>query len=428
MAVKLEADTNLDFQQRIIASRLNVGPSIADFKFNKKRIRMLRDVEDVPDHSKSVVYWMSRDQRVEDNWALLYAQKLALKTELPLHVVFCLQKKFLDATLRHFKFMLAGLQEVEVALKLKNIPFHILQGPPDKVLPKFVVDETVGAVVTDFSPLRISKSWISDLEPKLPKDVAFIQVDAHNIVPLWEASPKQEWAARTIRPKITKQLPEYLTHFPSVIDHPYPPAVKPEKVDWSSLLESLEVDRSVDEVQWASPGTNAGLKVLQEFCEKRIKAYSTQRNDPNKDALSMLSPWFHYGQISVQRAVLCANLYKAKNKEAVEAFCEEAIVRRELSDNFCYYNEKYDSLDGGPDWAKKSLKEHENDKRPHLYTDKEFELGKTYDKLWNAAQLQLVRDGKIHGFMRMYWAKKILEWSKSPERCAQDHHLVERQI
>lgn len=413
--VKLEPDSNLSFQDRIAASRLNVGASVADFNFNKKRVKIISKATDVPAHSQGIVYWMSRDQRVEDNWALLYAQRLALKTKSPLHVVFCLLPTFLEATIRHFKFMLRGLREVETDLKLKNISFHLLIGTAPEVLPKFVTDHQVGAVIVDFSPLRMSKEWTSKLSERLPEDVPFLMVDAHNIVPCWVASDKLEYAARTIRSKINSKLDEFLTHFPAVATHPHSPLVKPEKVDWEVAEASLKVDRTVDEVNWATAGTKAGLQVLEDFCENRLKNYANHRNDPTKDALSNLSPWFHFGQIAPQRAILCARQYKQKYKESVDAFCEEAIVRRELSDNFCYYNDNYDSVAGAPSWAIRTLEYHAKDKRDPLYTETQLDKAQTYDKLWNACQNQLIRDGKMHGFLRMYWAKKILEWTSSPE-------------
>lgn len=121
------------------------------------------------------------------------------------------------------------------------------------------------------------------------------------------------------------------------------------------------------------------------------------------------------GQIAPQRAILQVRKYKSQFKEGVEAFLEEAIVRRELSDNFCFFNENYDSLKGCASWAQQTLKDHRKDKREWVYTIKELEQSKTHDDLWNSAQIQLCKEGKLHGFLRMYWAKKILEWSETPE-------------
>ncbi|KFQ05356.1 Deoxyribodipyrimidine photo-lyase, partial [Haliaeetus albicilla] len=351
-----------------------------------------------------------------DNWAFLYAQRLALKQELPLHICFCLM------------VVGWGLQSHEPSCSLYpslqecgelNIPFHLLLGYPKDVLPTFVVEHGVGGLVTDFCPLRLPRQWLEDVRDWLPEDVPFAQVDAHNIVPCWVASPKQEYSARTIRGKIHAQLPEFLTEFPPVIRHPYPPSCPAEPIAWEACYSSLQVDRTVKEVEWATPGTAAGLAMLQSFIAERLKSFGSHRNDPNKAALSNLSPWFHFGQVSTQRAILEVQKHRGKYKESVDAFVEEAVVRRELAENFCYYNENYDSVQGAYDWAQTTLKLHAKDKRPFLYKLQELEQGTTHDPLWNAAQLQMVREGKMHGFLRMYWAKKILEWTHSPEEALQ---------
>ncbi|XP_063699154.1 deoxyribodipyrimidine photo-lyase-like [Culicoides brevitarsis] len=395
--------------------RAAVCASIMEFKFNKNRVRILSKAQEVREKCDGIVYWMSRDARVQDNWAFLYAQKLALKNHVPLHVVFCLVPTFLDATMRHFKFMLKGLQEVEEECLRLGIGFHLLMGEHGKMIPKFIVDNNFGALVTDFTPLRVPTGWVESVKSALPKDVPFAQVDAHNIVPVWVTSDKQEYAARTIRNKVNSQLPTYLTKFPPVIKHPHKPIVKTQKVDWKAALKTVKADPAVDEVKWATPGYSGGIEMLESFCEKRLKGFNDKRNDPVSNNLSNLSPWFHFGQIAVQRAILQVNKYKSKYKESVDAFNEEAIVRRELSDNFCFYNKNYDNLKGITSWASTTLNDHRKDKRPYLYTQQELEESKTHDDLWNAAQNQLRQEGKMHGFLRMYWAKKILEWTTNPE-------------
>ncbi|RUS74619.1 hypothetical protein EGW08_017623 [Elysia chlorotica] len=406
---------NEEFINKINQRRIDVCEDVSKFKFNKKRVRVISEEEDFCEDSNGVVYWMSRDQRVQDNWAFLYAQRLAMKLEVPLHVCFCLVPKYLDATIRMYGFMMKGLAQVEKECRELNIPFHLLCGEASKSIPAFLKEHNIGGVVTDFSPLRVNVKWVDDLKNALPADVPLCQVDAHNLVPCWEASPKLEYGARTIRNKIHNQLGQFLTEFPPLVKHPHPPKKMPQITDWKKADGSLKVDRTVLEVAWAKPGTQAGYKMLQSFCEKRLKHFATARNDPNKQALSNLSPWIHFGQISVQRCILTVRLYRSKSSDSVNAFIEEAVIRRELADNFCYYNKHYDSVKGAYDWAKKSLALHKDDKRPYLYTRDELEESKTHDDLWNAAQYQLVSEGKMHGFLRMYWAKKILEWTTSPE-------------
>lgn len=203
--------------------------------------------------------------------------------------------KFLDATIRHYKFLLNGLKEVERECTSLDISFHLLIGTAATTIPKFVKDNRIGAVVVDFSPLRIPLQWVDDVLHKLPKSVALVQVDAHNIVPVWETSDKQEYAARTIRPKVNKKLDTFLTDFPPVIRHPHHSDTKTTKVDWKEAFDSLEVDMTVDEVDWAKPGYTHGVDELEQFCKKRLKIFDDKRNDPLANALSNLSPWFHFG-------------------------------------------------------------------------------------------------------------------------------------
>ncbi|XP_054616927.1 CPD photolyase [Dunckerocampus dactyliophorus] len=387
-----------------------------DMEVNKNRIRFISDTRQTKKDSKGVLYWMLREQRVQDNWALIHAQHLAMKESLPLHICVCLfVPKSELSTLRYYSFMLKGLEEVEKECKSLDIQFHLLHGSAEKVLPGFVSDHSFGAVVTDFSPLREPVKCLEDVKESLPDDVPLIQVDGHNIVPCWVASPKLEYAARTIRGKITKLLPEYLTDFPLVEKHPHKATKTAKPIDWAKTLASLQVDRTVAKPEWAQPGTKAGMAMLESFIDVRLKLFGTQRNDPNAAALSQLSPWIHFGHLSAQRAALQVKKCGKNAGESVAPFIEELVVRRELTDNFCFYNKNYDNVEGAYEWAQKTLKDHSKDKRPYLYTRGQLENAKTHDKLWNAAQYQMVSEGKMHGFLRMYWAKKILEWTSSPE-------------
>jgi deoxyribodipyrimidine photo-lyase len=345
-----------------------------------------------------VMYWMSRDQRASDNWALIYAQELAENNDL--EVVFCLKPSFLGATYRQFSFMIEGLKEVESNLMKKNIPFHVLIGDPEIEIPKFIIGEKISALVTDFDPLKIKRKWKAGIAKKIK--VPFYEVDAHNIVPCWMASSKQEFGAYTIRPKIKKLISSYLKPFPSVKKRK---EMKRNKNDWEKIYASLKVDTSVGPVKWIKPGEAEAKKMLRRF-KKKLKNYSKNKNDPNVDAISNLSPYLHFGHIAASRVAL-----EIKSK----VFLEELIVRKELSDNFCFYNKNYDSFKGFPNWAKITLNKHSNDKREYIYSLQKLEQGKTHDDLWNAAQMQMIKTGKMHGYMRMYWAKKILQWTKTPQ-------------
>ncbi len=358
-----------------------------------------------------VIYWMSRDQRAHDNWALLFAQKLALEKKRNLVVAFCLVPEFLDATARQYDFMLKGLRDVEKELKKYSIPFFMLLGEPSVEIPKFIQKNNAGILVSDFDPLKIKRKWKNEVAKKI--NTPFYEVDAHNIVPCFYVSQKQEFGAYTIRPKIHKNLPEFLDEFPKLKKMKSSKSFSSNKIDWEKIYSSLKVDEKVKPVDWLKPGEKAAHKTLKDFIENKLDKYAELRNDPNEDVLSNLSPYLHFGQISAQRVALVVNGFG--DRPSAESFLEELVVRKELSDNFCFYNDNYDSFKGFPDWAKKTLNEHKKDEREFVYTVKKFEEAKTHEDLWNAAQQQLVSTGKLHGYMRMYWAKKILEWSKSPE-------------
>ena len=384
---------------------------------NERRIKNLVKAE-----SKGpVVYWMNRDQRVQDNWALLHAQSLAIRNQNSLIIAFCLADEYLFP-LRQTAFMLRGLDLVRDELIKLNIDFCFLKGNPVDEILNLMEKIDSDTLVTDFCPLRTEREWISELEKKLTQkgNVGMDLVDAHNIVPCWIASDKQEVGARTIRKKLWSHSNEFLEEFPLVEAHPFKGNFSFDDFSVDHLLKSLEIERSISEVKWIKAGHAAAMQHLDSFLSSGIKKYAKERNIPFRNSTSGLSPWLHFGQLSPQRCILNAIKCEKENKnseikEGIDSFIEELFIRRELSDNFCFYNPKYDSVSGAASWAKETLRIHSKDKREYIYSDSELEKGQTHDTLWNAAQFELVKKGKMHGFMRMYWAKKILEWTKSPE-------------
>ncbi|HUV29609.1 MAG TPA: deoxyribodipyrimidine photo-lyase [Acidobacteriota bacterium] len=352
-----------------------------------------------------VLYWMDRDQRARDNWALLLAQELALEVRQPLAVAICPDPQLAAAAPRQYGFMLEGLRQLQGELARLNIPLLFFSGQPEEQLARFTGRHGVAALVTDFCPLRRHRAAVAGLEKRA--GIPVYEVDAHNIVPCRVASPKLEYAAYTLRPKITRLLPQFLTEFPRVRKHPW---------SWDEAEPGARLPSSAKYPVPPSlrPGAVEARKGLRAFLSKRLATYYDTRNDPTAQSQSQLSPYLHFGQISAQRVALEVQR-EDRNIKSQEAFLEELIVRRELADNFCLYNPHYDSFEGFPDWAGKTLHEHRSDARPHLYGLEEFERGRTHDDLWNAAQMQMVLTGKMHGYMRMYWAKKILEWTASPE-------------
>jgi deoxyribodipyrimidine photo-lyase len=360
---------------------------------------------------RCVLYWMSRDQRVGDNWALLFAAGLARLKGVPLGVVFCLVSDFLGATLRAYDFMLKGLEEVSATLERKGIPFFLLTGDPAAVVADFARQNEAGWLVTDFDPLRVKMRWKRQAAAGV--DASVYEVDAHNVVPCRVASVKQEYGAYTIRPRIYRALPEYLDLFPPLRPGAAAWKSRTRRPDWRRALSALRVDRRVGPVDWIAPGERAAHRVLRRFIRGGLARYPETRNDPSLDGQSGLSPYLHFGQVSAQRVAIEVERCGAPTR-AKEAFLEELIVRRELSDNFCLHNRDYDGPGGFPAWASQTLSEHMEDPREYIYTFSQLEDALTHDDLWNAAQREMVRRGKMHGYMRMYWAKKILEWTRSP--------------
>lgn len=373
--------------------------------------RRVNKINEINYSGGPVIYWMSRDQRAKDNWALIYAQETAEKANETVIVVFCLVPTFLNASAKHYFFMLSGLREIEKTLAEYNIPLYILYGEPAAKIPEFIHIYKSGCLITDFDPLRIKREWKNKINRELK--IPFHEVNAHNIVPCWRASPKQEYGAYTIRKKIQKQLPVFLTDFPALKKQNFVPKERVEN-DWLKIRNFIQADPGTAELDWIKPGEKKAYEVLYNFIDKKLRIYDIARNDPLKDAQSNLSPYLHFGQISSQRIAIEINKSKV-NAAPKEAFLDELIIRKELSDNFCYYNKNYDSFEGFSSWAQKTLNDHRNDKREYFYTTEELENGLTHDNLWNAAQTEMKKGGKMHGYLRMYWAKKILEWTKSPE-------------
>jgi len=383
---------------------------------NEKRCSFLNKIKDFNIRKGPVLYWMSRDQRVNDNWALIFSQQLSIENKQPLVVVFTLAPSFENAGYFIYEFMLNGLSEVKKTLEKKNIPFFMLLGDPVLKIYDFVISNNIGAVVTDFDPLKVKRKWKGVLAEKLEeKKIPLFEVDAHNLVPCRAASDKKEWGAYTIRPKIERLKEEYTEDFPAVKNNPFPFAAGSMDFDIGRFLKFLNISKKENVDTSVISGEKAALKALNDFLNNKINKYSLDRNDPSKDGCSNLSPYLHFGHICSQSIVLEIERRFEFKDENVKSFLEELIVRKELADNFCFYEKNYDNTGGFPDWSLKTLENHISDKRAYIYAKQEFEESLTHDSLWNAAQRQMVKTAKMNGYMRMYWAKKILEWSPSAD-------------
>lgn len=350
---------------------------------------------------KSVLYWMSREQRVEYNFGLLAASEYAKKHDASLVVAFCVVPEFLGAAPEAFAFMGEGLVQIEGALKENNIPFCLLSGYPPKEISSFAKNIDAKAVFVDFDPLRIKKTWYAELLGIY--DGGVFEVDSRNIVPARLVSNKKEFAAYTIRPKIHKLLPQFLIE---------PPKLEPQSGSQKFYTNDFSAFDSLPRNPYFRGANAAALSKLKEFLDKKLDGYATNRNDPTIDACSELSVYLHFGQISSLEVALCVKATNA-NEESKASFLEELIVRRELADNFCLYCSDYDNENSLEPWAKANMEATDEEPREYIYELSEFEAAATHDELWNAAQNELKIKGKIHGYMRMYWAKKILEWTPS---------------
>lgn len=368
-----------------------------------ERIKKLNSEK--PGKGEYVLYLMQASQRAEFNQALQLAVHRANELNLPVITYFGLTDDFPEGNLRHYAFMVEGLKETKESLTNRGIKVLIGRGsPPEGVL---ALAKQASLVVVDRGYLKVQRQWRNTVAEGLT--VPLIQVEGDVVVPVEEASEKEEYAARTIRPKIHDKLEGYVDPVsqedPKTSSTDY--QLSFDDVQLDEVLPILDVDRTVRPVQFFTGGTTKAKDLLEEFIESKLDRYDQMSNDPAEDYLSNMSPYLHFGQIS---PVYIASRIMDTDSPGAEDYLEQLVVRRELSMNFIYYNEEYDEFPSFlPDWARETLMEHKNDPREYTYSREEFENGKTHDSYWNAAQKEMKLAGKTHGYMRMYWGKKILE-------------------
>ncbi len=383
----------------------------ADFSPDDPRIAVRRP--GIPDaDGRCVVYWMQRAQRAVDNPALDVAVEAANALGRPVVVFFGLVPFVERANLRHYRFLAEGLADLAAGLERRRVGF-VLRRWPEHGLLRFCDEVRPALVVGDENPLRQTARWRDEVAAGLR--VPFWTVDADVVVPSALVG-REQYAARTIRPRLMRHLDRFLV----------PSADPRARVAWRTpprmlslppsvtILDGLPIDASASPVTTFRGGTAEAQRRLRRFVRTRLEGYDRQRNHPEAPGTSELSPYLHVGQIGPVQTALA--IRKASGTVAATAFLEQLIIRRELAVNFVRYNPRYDSLDGCEDWARATLAKHRRDPRPHRYTDDRLEAGETDDPLWNAAQRQMVTTGWMHGYVRMYWAKKILEWTRTPAR------------
>lgn len=359
---------------------------------------------------RCVVYWMQRAQRAHDNPALNVAIAAADALAQPVLVFFRLTATVTRANARHYQFMLEGLRELPDALAKRNVRF-VLRCEPETA-DGFCDEVGASLLVSDDDPLRQPQETRRAVAARLR--IPFWLVDADVIVPS-RLLRKEQYAARTIRPRIRALLPQFLVPLANRaarVPWPQRRSVAAEDVALS-LLDRLRIDRSVKPVAFFHGGEEAARRTLQTFVTTRLAEYGELRNEPSVDGTSQLSPYLRFGQIGPHTVALAVQKAKAPARDR-DAYREQLIVRRELSVNFVRYNPRYDRIANAESWAERTLAAHVRDTRQHRYTCEQLEQAETHDPLWNAAQQQMMVMGWMHNYLRMYWAKKILEWSATP--------------
>lgn len=337
-------------------------------KFEAENIINAARIYDVNKRSATdgiILYLCEREIRGHDNFALQFALQKSKELALPLKIIH--PKVSCEYTTKQ-NFIDKQVEQAQQIFKSLNFDFKIVDNSPSEIIKKF----SPALLIIDFNPI-LKRNYLKDINCKI------YEIDGHNIIPARFVSDKQEYSAATLRRKIYFNIISFLTEFENQSKY------------------KVEADY-----------------VLEDFIKNKLPYYSDLKNDPSRNVVSSLSKYLNLGFISSQRVGIEVIKSNVSNMNK-EAFLEELIVRKELADNFCLHANNFTDFSSIPPWAKISLNVHKYDLRNYKYSLHEFEYAKTHDKLWNATQIHLIKEGEIHGYLRMYWAKKILEWTISPD-------------
>lgn len=382
-----------------------------------ERIRQLNS-SSTRQSGRYVLYAMQTAQRVDDNPALALAVARANELGQPLVVSFCLMLDFPEANLRHFTFMLEGLRETFARLQEIGALPVLVEGHWSKEVER--LSRQASEVVLDQGYLRLHKLAYRELAETV--ECRLFQVEGEAVAPVEAASGKAEYAARTLRPRVHRVLRDFLVR--TRVDRL---AVTPADLSLASLDRGLEdvaellsgrsICRDVAPVSgFFRGGPGQAQQRLDAFLRDDLRCYDDDRNQPQTSSTSCMSPYLHYGMISPVHLALSVLEHSGSARDPQsESYIEELVVRRGLSQNFCHFTENYDRWECLPDWARRTLQLHSGDPRPNAYAREQLERAETHDPYWNAAQTEMVETGYMHNYMRMYWGKKILEWSSGPE-------------
>jgi len=365
---------------------------------------------------RCVVYWMQRAQRIVDNPALDVAIEAGNLLGLPVVVFFSVIPNYPNANLRHYHFMAQGLRDVAEDAAARGVGF-VVRRHPDHALDAFLVEVKTALLIGDENPCREPERWRKVLAARLK--LPYWTVDADVVVP--SAIFNRSFVLlHHFRPHLKKQLPIYLVPSPKLEPiYPWKPTKKPASYPLTEDITACftRLDRTVGPVDSFTGGTHAALRRLKEFVNLELKDYEETRNHPELRGTSRLSPYLHFGNIGPITIALAVETAVKQGKApatAAERFLEQLIGWRELSVLFVRHEPNYDYWECAAPWARKTLVEHAGDPRPYRYTLPQLGRAETADELWNAAQREMVLTGWMHNYMRMYWAKKILEWAPEP--------------
>lgn len=414
-AAELNEAQRKDARYAVLAEALQADegvPQAVRQLSDDKRVAVRRG--GAPDsQGKCIVYWMQRAERGLDNHALEKAIELGNALDLPVVAYFAGISNFPHANLRHYAFLNQGLVDVAEDCATRGVGFVLRNAPREDHL-AFIHDVHAAMVIGDENPMRAPEQWRVRMAEELT--VPFWTVDADVIVPS-KLLLKAQYSGAIARPRIRKLLPEFTQPYAN------PHAQKPWRQPKDLLADDphqdmtsgwTHFDRSVKPVNYWHGGRKEAWRRLQLFVESKLEKYADERKHPERDATSRLSPYLHFGHIGPLTIANAINAAVDKNPKlagARDSYFNEVITWRELSVNFCRYQPDYDNTGCVDHWAAETIAKHDKDHRPVLYNREQLEQAETYDDLWNAAQVQMVRHAWMPNYMRMYWGKKIVEWT-----------------
>lgn len=372
-----------------------------------------------------VLYWPQIQRRATDNAALSYAIAEANRRRLPLVVYEALRVDYPHASDRFHAFVLEGAAVEAKKYRDRGARYAFFL-PKTKAEARGVgrqLARLADLVVTDAFPTFTIADHVAGLlkDPSAP----IVVFDDTCVVPL-ALFPKEEYAARTIRPKVHRLLPEWLRPIEEpTVDAPPWRGELPfaetaiEELDVRRAIAHLPIDHEVPPVDESPGGSVEAQKRLDRFLARKLSSYPEDHNHPDRGATSRLSPYLHFGMIGA-RGVALAVRDAGGSDEGKAAFLEQLLVRRTLAFNFCSRNADHHGYDALPDWAKRTLAEHLRDRRGRTYSRAELEDARTEDPVWNAAQRELRATGVIHNYARMLWGKCVLAWKETPREAIAD--------